>query len=147
MIEAGAPSTGSLATHVYVVLCPPHRGYTWSHHSRSRATRRGRKAKAAPKRRPSAAKRIIRAEVPKDTGPIYLQASFVSAAAAGHALVLDDLAIKVVLGLDNAAKEHPAVYAGVGAIMISSGWVRWARGRLLCGHEAFPFVVRASGCW
>ena len=26
MIEAGAPSTGSLATHRGVVLCPPHRG-------------------------------------------------------------------------------------------------------------------------
>jgi hypothetical protein len=34
--------------------------------------------------------------------------------AARHALVLDDLAIKVVLGLDNAAKEHPAAYASVG---------------------------------
>jgi hypothetical protein len=74
------------------------------------------KAKAAPKRRPSAAKSIIRAEVPKDTGPIHLQASFFRAAAAGHALVLDYLAIKVVLGLDNAAKEHPAVHAGVGAL-------------------------------
>ena len=40
----------------------------------------------------------------------------IRAAAAGHALVLDDLAIKVVLGLDNAAMEHPAVYAGVGAL-------------------------------
>jgi hypothetical protein len=38
--------------------------------------------KAAPKRRPSVAKRIIRADVPKDTGPIYLQASFFRAAAA-----------------------------------------------------------------
>jgi hypothetical protein len=33
-----------------------------------------------------------------------------------HANVLDDLAIKVVLGLDNAAKEHPAVHAGAGAL-------------------------------
>jgi hypothetical protein len=32
--------------------------------------------------------------------------------AARHALVLDDLAIKVVLGLGNAAKEHPAFEAG-----------------------------------
>src|SRR5829696_7873521 len=46
-----------------------------------------------------------------------------------HALVLDDLAIKVVLGLDNAAKEHPAVHAGVGALeagvvrsTLSSSW-------------------------
>jgi hypothetical protein len=37
------------------------------------------------------------------------------ATAARHALVLDNLAIKVVLGLNNAAKEHPAVHAGVGA--------------------------------
>src|SRR5215203_835523 len=58
-----------------------------------------------------------------------LSASFASAAAARHALVLDDLAIKVVLGLDNAAKEHPAVHAGVGALeagvvrsTLSSSW-------------------------
>jgi hypothetical protein len=62
--------------------------------------------------------------------------SAIRATAARNALVLDDLAIKVVLGLDDAAKVCPAVYAGVGAIMISSGWVRWVRGRLLCGHEA-----------
>jgi hypothetical protein len=41
--------------------------------------------------------------------------SAIRTAAARHALVLDDLAIKVVLGLDNAANEHPAVHAGVGA--------------------------------
>ena len=35
------------------------------------------KAKAAPKRRPSAAKRIIRAEVPKDTGLALLQLGLV----------------------------------------------------------------------
>jgi hypothetical protein len=55
----------------------------------------------------------------------YAQRSWVSAldrlatiraAAARHALVLDDLAIKVVLGLDNAANEHLAVHAGVGAL-------------------------------
>src|SRR5215207_5746874 len=58
-----------------------------------------------------------------------LSASFASAAAARHALVLDDLAIKVVLGLDNAAKEHPAVHAVVGALeagvvrsTLSSSW-------------------------
>jgi hypothetical protein len=38
------------------------------------------------------------------------------AAAARHALVLDDLTIKVMLGLDHAAKGHPAVHAGVGAL-------------------------------
>jgi hypothetical protein len=42
--------------------------------------------------------------------------STIRAAAARHALVLDDLAIKVVLGLDNAAKEHPAVHAGAGTL-------------------------------
>src|SRR5215208_574692 len=44
--------------------------------------------------------------------------SAIRAAAARHALVLDDLAIKVMLGLDNAAKEHPAVHAGVGALAL-----------------------------
>jgi hypothetical protein len=32
------------------MVCPPHRGWSWSHHPRSRATRRVRKAKAAPRR-------------------------------------------------------------------------------------------------
>ena len=69
--------------------------------------------------------------------------SAIRAAAARHALVLDDLAIKVVLRLDNAAKEHPAVHAGVGAleagvvrlysvVVILSGWVRVGCARL-CG--------------
>jgi hypothetical protein len=68
--------------------------------------------------------------------------SAIRAAAAWHALVLDNLAIKVVLGLDNAAKEHPAVNAGVGAleagvmrlygvVVILGGRVRWVRGRLI----------------
>jgi hypothetical protein len=42
--------------------------------------------------------------------------SAIRTAAARHALVRDDLAIKVVLGLDKAANEHPAVHAGVGAL-------------------------------
>src|SRR5829696_646870 len=46
MRETGAPSTGSFVTELSEV-CPPHRGSAWSHHSRSCATRRGRKAKAA----------------------------------------------------------------------------------------------------
>src|SRR5688500_9091532 len=49
--------------------------------------------------------------------------SAIRAAAAGHANVLDDLAIKVVPGLDNAAKEHPAVHAGVGAQAVETGVV------------------------
>jgi hypothetical protein len=68
--------------------------------------------------------------------------SAICATAARHALVLDDLAIKVVLGLDKAAKEHPAAYAGVGAleagvvglygvVLILGGWVRGCA-RLLC---------------
>ena len=47
--------------------------------------------------------------------------SAIRATAARHALVLDDLAIKVVLGLDYAAKEHPAVHAGVGVVLVFSG--------------------------
>jgi hypothetical protein len=39
--------------------------------------------------------------------------SAIRAVAARHALVPYDLAIKVVLRLDNVAKEHPAVHAGV----------------------------------
>jgi hypothetical protein len=72
--------------------------------------------------------------------------SAIRAAAAGHALVLDDLAIKVVLGLNNAAKEHPAVHAGVGALEASvvslysvvvnvSGWVRVGCARLFAVHS------------
>jgi hypothetical protein len=68
------------------------------------------------------------------------------AAAARHALVLDDLAIKVVLGLDNAAKEHPAVHAGVGAleagvvrlygiVVILGRWVRVRCARLSSVHS------------
>ena len=77
--------------------------------------------------------------------------SAIRAAAARHALVLDNLAIKVVLGLDNAAKEHPAVHAGVGAqtleagvvrlygvVVILSGWVRLGCARLSGVHEAPP---------
>ena len=64
--------------------------------------------------------------------------SAIRATAARHALVLDDLAIKVVLRLHNATKEHPAVYAGVGMIMVLGGWVRWWRARLCGVHEATP---------
>jgi hypothetical protein len=73
--------------------------------------------------------------------------SAIRATAAGNALVLDDLAIKVVLRLDNAAKEHPAVHAGMGAleagVMRLYGVVilgRWVRGcaRLCGGHEDAP---------
>src|SRR5918999_5059021 len=63
---------------------------------------------------------------------LYALASL-RAAAARHTLVLDDLAIKVVLGLDNAAKEHPAVHAGVGALQ--AGVVR-----------LYGVVLILSGC-
>src|SRR5215213_11079875 len=46
MREPGAPSTEGMVA----VWCPPHRGLSWSHHPRSRATQRGHNAKAAPKR-------------------------------------------------------------------------------------------------
>ena len=46
MIEAGAPSTEVVAA--LGMVCASHRGHTWSHHQRPRATQRGRKAKAAP---------------------------------------------------------------------------------------------------
>jgi hypothetical protein len=86
--------------------------------------------------------------------------SAIRAAAARHANVLDDLAIKVVLGLDNAAKEHPAVHAGVGAleagvvrlysvVVILSGWVRLGCARLCGVHSVSPFSVGqvpGSGC-
>ena len=88
---------------------------------------------------------------PKDTPaqfPIWSNflAGFFRAAAARHALVLDDLAIKVVLGLDNPAKEHPAVHAGVGAleagvvrlygiVVILGGWVRIGCARLSSVHS------------
>ena len=83
--------------------------------------------------------------------------SAIRAAAAGHALVLDDLAIKVVLGLDNAAKEHPAFEASTwtlqasvvslyGVVMILSGWVCVGCARLWCVHWG-PFPLgRVPGC-
>jgi hypothetical protein len=84
--------------------------------------------------------------------------SAIRATAARHALVLDDLAIKVVLGLDNAANEHPAVHAGVGAleagvvrlygvVVIIGGWVRVGCARLCAVHSEPPSSVgRAPGC-
>jgi hypothetical protein len=72
----------------------------------------------------------------------------VGAAAARNALVLDDFAIKVVLGLDNAANEHPAVHAGTGSqalkaaelrlygvVVIVNGWVRVGCARLFGVHS------------
>ena len=59
--------------------------------------RTGAKQRPRQSRRPSAAKSIIRAEVPKDTGPIYLQASFVSAAAAGQRLDPLDLFARLLI--------------------------------------------------
>src|SRR5215208_359727 len=86
-------------------------------------------------------------DTPKDT-PARLSTLRV-ATTTRHALVLDDLAIKVVLGLDNAAKEHPAVHAGVGAleagvvrlygvVVLLGGWVRVGCARLWGVHEAPP---------
>ena len=47
------------------------------------------------------------------------------------------------------AYRYPAIVAGMGAlvlVVILSRWVRVGCARLSGGHEAFPFVVRASGC-
>jgi DNA-binding XRE family transcriptional regulator len=69
----------------------------------------------------------------------------IRATAARHALVLDDLAIKVVLGLDNAAKEHPAVHAGVGASYSSVDGCAW--GALDSGVSMRLLLVgRVPGC-
>src|SRR5215204_5320452 len=72
-------------------------------------------AKRRPhQRRASAAKRIIRAEIPKDTGPIYLRAGFFRATAARNGL--DDLNLFAVLADDQVPDVNGAVYAGVGAL-------------------------------
>jgi hypothetical protein len=61
MREADEPSTGRVVTELSEV-CSPHRGQSSSHHPRSRATQRGRNAKAAPRGHPkSAAKDSIKA--------------------------------------------------------------------------------------
>jgi hypothetical protein len=66
-------------------------------------------------------------------------------ALAWNALVLDDLAIKVVLGLDNAAKEHPAVHAGVGAL--EAGVVRLYGVVIVTGLRYSVGVHRGSSLW
>jgi hypothetical protein len=79
---------------------------------------------------------VVGRDTPKDT-PARLSTLRV-ATTTRHALVLDDLAIKVVLGLHNAANEHPATHAGVGplqagvvglygVVVILGGWVRVVR--------------------
>jgi hypothetical protein len=45
MREAGRACTGGAAATT-LPPCTPHRGHSWSHHRRPRATRRGRNAKA-----------------------------------------------------------------------------------------------------
>src|SRR5215208_2890005 len=81
-------------------------------------------------------------DTPKDT-PARLSTLRV-ATTTRHALVLDDLAIKVVLGLDNTAKEHPAVHAGVGAL--EAGVVRlYSVVIVLMG--VYPRCVHKSSLW
>jgi hypothetical protein len=97
-----------------------------------RARTRGRIIKAAPKRRPSAAKRIIRVEVPKDTGPIYLQASFFRTAAARHGLY--DLDLFAGTGvLDKMPDADDAIEAGAGAQALEAGVVRLYRVVVILG--------------
>jgi hypothetical protein len=64
-----------------------------------------------------------------------------------------------LLGLDNAAKEDPAIHAGVGAleagvvslysvVVIIGGWVRVGCARLLCGHcGPLPFGLEVPVCF
>jgi hypothetical protein len=77
------------------------------------------------------------------------------AAATRHALVLDDLAIRVVLGLDNGAKDHPAAHAGArtleagvvrlyGVVVIVRGWVRMRCARLSGVHSSVPTFLWAG---
>jgi hypothetical protein len=88
--------------------------------------RTGAKQRPRQSRRPSAAKSIIRAEVPKDTGPIYLQASFVSAAAAGQRLDPLDLFARLRIEGGVAEVDVP-VQARVGVVLLFGGWVRVVR--------------------
>jgi hypothetical protein len=60
------------------------------------------------------------------------QLSFAGASPTRHGVY--DLYLFAVL-FDQVADVDDAIGAGVGAISILSGWVRWVCGRLLCGHE------------
>src|SRR5215216_1416650 len=85
----------------------------------------GAKQRPRQSRRPSAAKSIIRAEVPKDTGPIYLQASFFRAAAARHYFqTLDFLAHGIVE--DGVGQKDQPVRAGVGVgVLAGFAWTKY----------------------
>ena len=97
--------------------------------------RTGAKRRPRQSRRPSAAKSIIRAEVPKDTGPIYLQASFVSAAAAGQRLDPLDLFARLLIE-DGVAKVDVPGRAGVRVVLdLFGGWVRMGCARLSGVHS------------
>jgi hypothetical protein len=67
--------------------------------------RDGAEQRPRQSRRPSAAKSIIRAEVPKDTDPIYLRASFFRATSARHGLY--DLDLFAVVAGDQMAEVEP----------------------------------------
>jgi hypothetical protein len=62
-----------------------------------------------------------------------------------HALVLDDLAIKVVLRLNNAAKEHPAVHAGTGAQALKAAELRLYGVVVILGGWVCGMCARLSG--
>ena len=77
------------------------------------------------------------------------------AAAAPNALVLHNLAIKVILRLDNAAEVNPAVYAGVGAlkagvvrlygvVVILGSWMRVGCARLFGVYSVFSLLWAGS---
>jgi hypothetical protein len=72
----------------------------------------GAKQRPRQSRRPSAAKRIIRPRSPKDTGPIYLSASFFDVSPTRHGL--DDLYLFAVLADDQMADVDSALNTGAG---------------------------------
>src|SRR5215203_4531902 len=68
--------------------------------------------------------------------PDYLS-SFFGAAAAGQRLdPLDFFACLLVYG--GVAEVDRPVQTRVRVVLVFGGWMRWVRGRLLCGHEAPP---------
>ena len=86
--------------------------------------RTGAKQRPRQSRRPSAAKRIIRAEVPKDTGSIYLPAIFFRATAARQHLDPLDLFARLLIN-GCVAEVYVPVQARVCGLGLRRG--RWVR--------------------
>jgi hypothetical protein len=79
--------------------------------------RTGAKRRPRQSRRPSAAKSIIRAKVPKDTGPVYLQASFFGATPTGQRLDPLDLFARLLIK-GGVAEVDIAVPASMGVALL-----------------------------